>query len=62
MANISTETSTILNATRGEDVRDAIVSAMIKINSELLTEQTAEKEGYALTVNASGKWRAEPWT
>ncbi len=62
MADISTETSTILNATRGEDVRDAIVSAMIKINSELLTEQTAEEEGYALTVNSSGKWEAKPWT
>lgn len=60
MANISQESTIILNQTRGEDVRDAFTDACKKIASELLPE--AETEGYFATVNSSGEWEAMPWT
>lgn len=58
--NIDNEKTTILNAERGEDVRDAFTDACEKISSELLPDTTTE--GYFLTVNSSGEWEALPWT
>lgn len=60
MVNINTETTSILNDERGEDVRDAFTDACEKIASESLPN--AEAEGYVLTVNSSGSWEAMPWT
>lgn len=60
MKNIDNEKTIILNADRGEDVRDAFTDACEKISSELLPD--AETAGYFLTVNSSGEWEAMPWT
>lgn len=60
MANISQETTIILEQERGEDVRDAFTDACKKISYEVLPD--AEGEGYFLTVNSSGEWEAMPWT
>lgn len=56
MANISTETSDILNKTRGEDVRDALVDALLKISAEGLPDATSADNGKILAVDTSGKW------
>ncbi len=60
MKNIDNEKTAILNADRGEDVRDAFTDACEKISSELLPNATTE--GYFATVNSSGEWEALPWT
>ena len=39
MVDISSEETTILNATRGEEVRDAIISAIQKINQVKSSER-----------------------
>lgn len=62
MANISAETLSITGDTRGEDVRDSVVSACKKISAELLPSVTTEESGYFLTVNLSGVWEAMEWT
>ena len=42
MADISTELGTIQTASRGEEVRDAVVSAIKKINDQM-TSQTSNE-------------------
>lgn len=60
MANISTEIVAIQAASRGEEVRDAIVSALEAINAEdpanALPTPTAADSGKYLRVNSSGAW------
>ena len=60
MADINTETTNILNESRGEDVRDAFTDACEKIASDLLPN--ASTVDYVATVNSSGEWEALPWT
>lgn len=60
MADINTETTNILNESRGEDVRDAFTDACEKIASDLLPN--ASTVDYVATVNSSGQWEALPWT
>lgn len=58
MANITAETTIILNQPRGEDVRDAFVDALLKIAGEGLPDVDASDEDKILAVNTSGKWAA----
>ena len=58
MANISTEIQDILHKTRGEDVRDAFVSALRKICGQELPDVSTADKGKILAVDASGKWAA----
>ena len=58
MADISREIRAIETAARGEEVRDALVSALNAINAEVpsLPEPTASDAGKYLKVNSSGTW------
>lgn len=59
--NITTETTAIETQSRGEDVRDAIVSACGKLAAGSGLPDAATTD-YVLTVNSSGKWEAKEWT
>lgn len=56
MANISEEISEVQAASRGNEVRGAIVSALNKINSDVLPDASASDSGKILCVNSSGEW------
>ena len=53
MANISTEIQAIESASRGEEVRDSIVSALRAINEENPTF-TPQDSGKFVTIDSSG--------
>ena len=58
MANISTEIAAIQAASRGEEVRDSIVSALEAINEDgsAFPTPTAADSGKYLRVDNSGAW------
>ena len=62
MANINTETDDILNKTRGEDVRDAFVDALLKLEADALPSVTSADSGKILAVDSSGKWAPQSIT
>lgn len=57
-ANISVETASILNDSRGEDVRDSFVSALEKIATVSLPDVSVSDAGNILAVSDSGSWSA----
>lgn len=56
--NINTETASILNDSRGEDVRDSFVSALEKIAAQALPEVSTGDSGKILAVSDDGAWSA----
>ena len=61
MATITNEINSITNDSRGEDVRDSLVSACKKIAVEKLPDVTEVEQGYILTVSSAGVWEALEW-
>lgn len=59
MIDISTEVSSILSNSRGEDVRDSIVEACRKISTWSLPDVTEEDVGKKMIVTQDGKWSLE---
>lgn len=55
MADISTEIQAIQTAMRGEEVRDSIIDAFEKVNTNLPTPSTMDS-GKALVVSETGEW------
>lgn len=56
MANISDEISLIQRASRGSEVRQTIVDALNKINSDVLPSAAVSDSGKILKVNSNGEW------
>lgn len=57
MANISTYTGAIESAARGEEVRDAIVSALNAINDDYTFPTPSQSDaGKFLRVDSDGEW------
>lgn len=58
MSSIDTYISIIESASRGEDVRDAIIGALESINEEasMLPEPSALDSGKYLRVSSTGEW------
>jgi len=64
MANITPYINVIETASRGEEVRDSIVSALeaINTNESTLPTPTASDSGKVLSVNTSGNWTLRQFT
>ena len=58
MSDISTEIDAIESASRGEDVRSTIVSALNKINADTLPPVSVSDSKKLLCVNSQGQWVA----
>lgn len=56
MANINTEIIEIQQAAHGSEVRQTIVSALNKINANVLPDASASDSGKILRVNSNGEW------
>ena len=55
-ADISTEIAALQAASRGDEVRQAIIDALNKENANTLPAVTSSDEGKFLTVNSGGSW------
>ena len=58
MADISAYSAEIENSSRGEEVRDSIVNALVAINNGVgsIPVPTAADSGKYMRVNTSGAW------